>query len=129
MDTTTVKSTTILPTTKIVDSTTLAASISTTPILAIPTPVWTCSTAQPGFRHSQSYQGPSQQGFVGYGQPHIQPGYQQPPYTGFFQQPYQGYQMPVPYVDMKRPMVQEIPSYPKYAQPDPNRQLLFVATL
>ena len=42
--------------------------------------------AQPRFGKYRSYQGPSQQGFAGYGQPQIQPGYQRPPYAGFVQQ-------------------------------------------
>ena len=58
--------------------------------------------------------------FAGYGQPHIQPSYQHPPYTGFFHQPYQDYQMQMPYVGMKIPIAQVIPSYPRYAQPDLN---------
>ena len=47
------------------------------------------SQVQTSFGQYQAYQGPGQQGFAGYGQPHIQPTYQQPPYTGFVQQPYQ----------------------------------------
>ena len=85
---------------------------------------------QASFCQSQAYQGPGQQGFAGYGQPHIQPGYQQPPYAGFVQQqPYQGYQMQMHYVGMQRPIAQAIPSYPRYAQPNLNRQLPFVTTL
>ena len=43
--------------------------------------------------------------------------------------PYLGYQQQIPYASAQRPIAQEIPSYPGYAQPDLNRQLPFVATL
>ena len=42
--------------------------------------------------------------------------------------PYLGYQHQIPYAGVQRPIVQEIPSHPSYAQPDLNRQLPFVAT-
>lgn len=52
---------------------------------------------------------------TGYKQMQGQPGFN--PYTRYVPPPYQGY---LPYVGMQRPMAQEIPSYPGYAQPDLN---------
>ena len=43
--------------------------------------------------------------------------------------PYLGYQHQIPYVGAQRPISQEIPSYPGYAQPGLNRQFPFFATL
>ena len=69
----------------------------------------------------------------------LQPSFQQVAYLGFGQQnpqafsyqnnPYLGYQQKIPYAGAQRPISQEIPSYPSYAQPDLNRQLTSVATL
>ena len=68
-----------------------------------------------------------------------QPSFQKVAYPGFGQQhpqpfayqnnPYLGYQQHIRYVGAQRPVAQEIPSYPSYAQPNINQQFPFVATL
>jgi len=61
---------------------------------------------------------------LGYGQLQGQPSFN--PYTKDVPPPYQGCP---PYAGMQRPMAQAIPSYPRYAHLDLNRQLPFLATL
>ena len=66
---------------------------------------------------------------MGNGQPYIQNGHHQSYHNGHAHQLYQSYQHEIHYAGMERPTTQVIPSYPRYASPNLNQQLPFIATL
>lgn len=120
-ETITVKSTTVVPTTTTVYSTTVSASISTTLIPSIPTPILTCPIGSTRFWTISSLPRSWSTRLCRLWTTTNSTWLSTTPYAGFVQQkPYQGQQMQMPYVSMQRPISQEIPSYLGYAQLDLN---------